>query len=188
MAEEVKQEQVDTQVQAETKPEAIDADKIKAEISKEFEKELKGLNRRNSELEAQLKKIESEKLTEEEKRVQQFEKEKREILGDYANAKIESLGFENSEVYIDLIAGNSKDEINKRVEIIKGIKSQIETPLLEKIKQLENQLKIKQAEQVPPSGGQGAPSVKLSLEEIEKLPTQQARIKALEDNGYRQKR
>lgn len=68
------EEKVEPQEQPETKKADFDPEAFKAEIAKEFKKEIAGLNRRNSELEKELEETKKKEMSQEE--VLEFERKK----------------------------------------------------------------------------------------------------------------
>ena len=123
---------------------------IAAEIEAKYKKELSSRDQAITKLQKDL----SLKQSEEEKIKQAQENERKELLSDYAKIAIQGLGL--TDEMSELVTGNSKEEIVSRIEAVKSIKAQIEKPLLDKIKQLEDLVKIKQAEGAAPEGGQGS--------------------------------
>lgn len=183
MADEVKEGQPgtgETQTETSQQPAASnEVDELKKQIEN-FKKELSGRDKAVSQLQKDL----SAKQTEEEKIKQAQENERKELLSEYAKIAIQGLGL--TDEMSDLVTGNSKEEIQSRLETVKNIKAQIEKPLLDKIKQLEDMIKIKQSETSPPAGGDSSTKVKMTLEEIAAIPDQAKRIQLLKDNGYRE--
>lgn len=156
MADEVKEVQP---VAGETQVEQSAADtseelkkQIAAEIEAKYKKELSSRDQAITKLQKDL----SLKQSEEERIKQAQENERKELLSDYAKIAIQGLGL--TDEMSELVTGNSKEEIVSRIEAVKSIKAQIEKPLLDKIKQLEDLVKIKQAEGAAPEGGQGSNS------------------------------
>lgn len=154
MADEVKEVQP---VAGETQVEQSAADtseelkkQIAAEIEAKYKKELSSRDQAITKLQKDL----SLRQSEEEKIKQAQENERKELLADYAKIAIQGLGL--TDEMSELVTGNSKEEIVSRIEAVKSIKAQIEKPLLDKIKQLEDLVKIKQAEGAAPEGGQGS--------------------------------
>ena len=123
---------------------------IAAEIEAKYKKELSTRDQAITKLQKDL----SLKQSEEERIKQAQDNERKELLSDYAKIAIQGLGL--TDEMSELVTGNSKDEIISRLEAIKNVKAQIEKPLLDKIKQLEDLVKIKQAEGAAPEGGQGS--------------------------------
>ena len=123
---------------------------IAAEIEAKYKKELSSRDQSITKLQKDL----SLKQSEEEKVKQAQDNERKELLSDYAKIAIQGLGL--TDEMSELVTGNSKEEIVSRLEAIKNVKAQIEKPLLDKIKQLEDLVKIKQAEGAAPEGGQGS--------------------------------
>jgi len=123
---------------------------IAAEIEAKYKKELSSRDQSITKLQKDL----SLKQSEEERIKQAQDNERKELLSDYAKIAIQGLGL--TDEMSELVTGNSKDEIISRLEAIKNVKAQIEKPLLDKIKQLEDLVKIKQAEGAAPEGGQGS--------------------------------
>ena len=123
---------------------------IAAEIEAKYKKELSSRDQAITKLQKDL----SLKQSEEERIKQAQDNERKELLSDYAKIAIQGLGL--TDEMSELVTGNSKDEIISRLEAIKNVKAQIEKPLLDKIKQLEDLVKIKQAEGAAPEGGQGS--------------------------------
>ena len=154
MADEVKEVQP---VSGETQTEqpAVDtSEELKKQIAADLEtKYKKELSTRDQAI-TKLQKDLSLKQSEEERIKQAQDNERKELLSDYAKIAIQGLGL--TDEMSELVTGNSKDEIISRLEAIKNVKAQIEKPLLDKIKQLEDLVKIKQAEGAAPEGGQGS--------------------------------
>lgn len=123
---------------------------IAAEIEAKYKKELSSRDQSITKLQKDL----SLKQSEEERIKQAQDNERKELLSDYAKIAIQGLGL--TDEMSELVTGNSKEEIVSRLESIKNVKAQIEKPLLDKIKQLEDLVKIKQAEGAAPEGGQGS--------------------------------
>ena len=123
---------------------------IAAEIEAKYKKELSTRDQAITKLQKDL----SLKQSEEERIKQAQDNERKELLSDYAKIAIQGLGL--TDEMSELVTGNSKEEIVSRLEAIKNVKAQIEKPLLDKIKQLEDLVKIKQAEGAAPEGGQGS--------------------------------
>jgi uncharacterized protein YgfB (UPF0149 family) len=123
---------------------------IAADLETKYKKELSTRDQAITKLQKDL----SLKQSEEERIKQAQDNERKELLSDYAKIAIQGLGL--TDEMSELVTGNSKDEIISRLEAIKNVKAQIEKPLLDKIKQLEDLVKIKQAEGAAPEGGQGS--------------------------------
>ena len=123
---------------------------IAAEIEAKYKKELSSRDQAITKLQKDL----SLKQSEEERIKQAQDNERKELLSDYAKIAIQGLGL--TDEMSELVTGNSKDEIISRLEAIKNVKAQIEKRSLDKIKQLEDLVKIKQAEGAAPEGGQGS--------------------------------
>ena len=121
---------------------------IAADLETKYKKELSTRDQAITKLQKDL----SLKQSEEERIKQAQDNERKELLSDYAKIAIQGLGL--TDEMSELVTGNSKDEIISRLEAIKNVKAQIEKPLLDKIKQLEDLVKIKQAEGAAPEGGQ----------------------------------
>ena len=123
---------------------------IASDLEAKYKKELSTRDQAITKLQKDL----SLKQSEEERIKQAQDNERKELLSDYAKIAIQGLGL--TDEMSELVTGNSKDEIISRLEAIKNVKAQIEKPLLDKIKQLEDLVKIKQAEGAAPEGGQGS--------------------------------
>ena len=156
MADEVKEVQP---VAGETQVEQSAADtseelkkQIAADLETKYKKELSTRDQAITKLQKDL----SLKQSEEERIKQAQDNERKELLSDYAKIAIQGLGL--TDEMSELVTGNSKDEIISRLEAIKNVKAQIEKPLLDKIKQLEDLVKIKQAEGAAPEGTAGGPT------------------------------
>ena len=123
---------------------------IAADLEAKYKKELSSRDQAITKLQKDL----SLRQSEEERIKQAQDNERKELLSDYAKIAIQGLGL--TDEMSELVTGNSKEEIVSRIEAVKSIKAQIEKPLLDKIKQLEDLVKIKQAEGAAPEGGQGS--------------------------------
>lgn len=151
-------------------------------------KEIAGLNRRISELEKiakqkdeELKKALREKMTEEERKKAEKEdlekeklsiaKEKRELTVMKALAKA---GLD-PEKFARRIVGDTQEEIEQDVQDLKALLDEKSLAIADK--KVKDTLKVKS-----PKGGES--KKKLTLDEIEKLPTREERVKAYKDNGY----
>lgn len=149
MSEDNKAGQGETQATPESKE--IDIEQIKKEIEASIEAkyktEISGLNRKVTESEKQLK----ARLTEEEQaKIAQDEKRKAD-LGRYAKMAAKAAGFDDA--FSELITGSDGDEIDRKVEVFSKMKESIEKPLNDRIKSLEDELKIAKANGTPPAAG-----------------------------------
>ena len=183
---ETSQDQANQQDQ-ETTTTTDSLEKVKAELEAKFKKEIAGLNRKSAELETALKEKEREKLSETEKAKAELE----DIKAERAEAErernelrrkriIDNALYDNdlpADLFEDRISGQTEEEIKADVMAMKGhIKGIIDTAVQRQVKEL---LKGNDP------GRQDSDSPKkLTLEQINKLPTHEARINAMKENGY----
>lgn len=151
-------------------------------------KEIAGLNRRISELEKitkqkdeELKKAQREKMTDEERKKAEKEdlereklsiaKEKRELAVMKALAKA---GLDPDK-FARRIVGDTQEEIEQDVNDLKALLDEKSLAIADK--KVKDTLKVEK-----PKGGDS--QKKLTLEDIEKLPTRKERMEAYKTNGY----
>lgn len=150
-------------------------------------KEISGLNRKISEDEKVIKQKELEKLGEKERAAAELEiarKEREKIENETRELKrqrIVDAALIDAGIPIEFakrINGQDEAEIQADVKAFKGY-----------IDSLVNALKEKAVAEAlagkAPVSGKVESGKKMTLEEIEKLPSHEERVKALKDNGYR---
>lgn len=188
-------DQKDQQLDKETdksKETEIDVETLRAEnerLKKEAElkdNDIKGKDRKLTEFQ---KALNATKTEEERKRIEDEERRKN-ILAKYSKLAVKTVGLDES--FSDLITGIDEEEIDSKIETFQKIKATIEEPHIKQIKTLqdalksaEEEIKTLKASGPTPGSGQNTSGAKMSLGDIEKLPTHEERIKALKENGYR---
>lgn len=154
------------------------------EISK---KEIAGLNRKNSEYEKAIQAKELEKLSEKERAEAELEikrKEKEQLENEIKNLSrsrvVDKVLFENNipPDFANRIKGETEEEIIKDVKALNDYINKIVEE--RKTKEINTALGGP-----PPVAGNTPNGTKMTLEEIEKLPSHEQRVKALKENGYR---
>jgi len=154
------------------------------EISK---KEIAGLNRKNSEYEKAIQAKELEKLSEKERAEAELEikrKEKEQLDNEIKNLSrsrvVDKVLFENNipPDFADRIKGETEEEIIKDVKMFNDYINKIVEE--RKTKEINTALGGR-----APVAGNTPNGTKMTLEEIEKLPSHEQRVKALKENGYR---
>lgn len=162
-----------------------DLKKSTAELE-ERKREISGLNKKISADEQVIKQKELEKLSEQDRAKAELqivldEKTKTEgEIKELSRSRVIDKALIDAGIPIEFakrISGQTEDEIKSDVETLKAF---IDTITNEKSeKKINERLAGK-----PPEAG-AAPGNKLSLEEINKIPDRESRIKAMRDNGYR---
>lgn len=150
-------------------------------------KEIAGLNRKNTEYEKTIQTKELEKLNEKERAEAELEIKRKEK--DHLDSEIKNLArsrivdktlFDSGmpSDFSDRIKGDNEDEIKADV---KKLNEYIDKIVIERVtKQVNEKLGGK-----APVAGNTQRTMKMTLEEIEKLPSHEQRVKALKENGYR---
>ncbi len=154
------------------------------EISK---KEIAGLNRKNSEYEKAIQAKELEKLSEKERAEAELEikrKEKEQLDNEIKNLSrsrvVDKILFENNipPDFANRIKGETEEEITKDIKMFNDYINKI---VEERVTKQVNEKLSGRA----PVAGNTPNGTKMTLEEIEKLPSHEQRVKALKENGYR---
>jgi len=154
------------------------------EISK---KEIAWLNRKNSEYEKAIQAKELEKLSEKERAEAELEikrKEKEQLDNEIKNLSrsrvVDKILFENNipPDFANRIKGETEEEITKDIKMFNDYINKI---VEERVTKQVNEKLSGRA----PVAGNTPNGTKMTLEEIEKLPSHEQRVKALKENGYR---
>lgn len=149
--------------------------------------EIAGLNRKNSEYEKAIQTKELEKLSEKERAEKELEHARAEKEKERAETEklrrdriVDKVLFEKNIPleFAERVKGKNEEEINSDIKAFDDFIEKIVTQRVDKT------IKEKLGG-TGPTGGAAPGTNKMTLEEIEKLPSHEQRVKALKENGYR---
>ena len=95
------------------------------------------------------------------------------LLEEFSNVAAANIGLDDK--HKSLLKGNTKDEIKSTAESLKSFKESIEKPHLDKIKSLEEEIKILKANGTPPKNGAGSSGKIISEDQLNKMDHLQQR-------------
>ena len=143
--------------------------KVTAEVEAKYKNEISGLNRKVTESEKAYKL----RLSEEERTKAEADEKRKLYLERYVKLAVKAAGFDES--FSELFSGVDEEDIDKRVSSFDKLKQTIEKPHLDKIKSLEEEIKILKANGTPPKNGAGSNGKVISIEQWEKMDHLQQR-------------